>query len=298
MKILKFRNIFILLAIILVFYACKKDESPLIGADNYVVSKKNPLKKENKRIASISTQATEIICALGCEDRLVCRTDFCEYPPSVKNILSIGGVSNPNVEKVIALKPDVVISSSMMPRKVFSILENAGLSVMSFKESSKIEGMYKVMSILGTLVEKQQTADSIINDCKQRLEKVTHYCDSIQKAKNIAKPKVYYVVGYGSSGDFSSGKDTYIDEIFTKAGADNIAKESINWTFTKEQLFKNQPDYIFIRPDDIEKFSNMHPYKELKAVKEGKVIGITGLDAQTPRSISAIEFIANTIYSE
>ncbi|MDO5760249.1 MAG: ABC transporter substrate-binding protein [Bacteroidota bacterium] len=283
--------------VFLALFSCRKEAStPLIGADNYVVSKKNPIKKHNTRIVSVSTQITEIICDLGCEDRLVARTDFCDYPPSIKKIQSIGGVSNPNIEKIISLKPDVVITSSMMPKKLFTQLEDAGLSVISFRESNKIEGMYKVISILGTLLERKAQADSIIKDCQQRLKKVAEISQQMQEAKQGNKPKVYYVVGYGASGDFSSGKDTYIDEIFTLAGADNIAKNSLNWTFTKEQIFKNEPDYIFIRKADVENFCNTSPYNQLKAVKNHRVIGIDGLDSQTPRTISLVEFIAKTIY--
>lgn len=281
---------------VVLLWACKKENSPLMGADNYVVSQKNPLKKHNIRIVSVSTQITEIICDLGCEDRLIARTDFCDYPPSVKKIQSIGGVSNPNIEKIISLKPDVVITSSMLPKKLFSQIENAGLPIISFRESNKIEGMYKVIHILGQLLEKEFEADSIIENCKQRLEKVYQKSQEIQNTQKGVKPKVYYVVGYGASGDFSSGKNTYIDEMFTLAGADNIAKNSLNWTFTQEQLFKNEPDFIFIRTSDVENFCNTSPYNQLKAVKNHKVIGIDGMDSQTPRSISLIEFISKTIY--
>lgn len=292
------RIIFISLiaSIIVLLWACKKETSPLMGADNYVVSQKNPIKKHNTRIVSVSTQVTEIICDLGCEDRLIARTDFCDYPSSVKKIQSIGGVSNPNIEKIISLDPDVVITSSMLPKKLFSQIENAGLPIISFRESNKIEGMYKVISILGQLLEKESEADSIIEDCKQRLKKVSQKSQEIQRSQKGDKPKVYYVVGYGASGDFSSGKDTYIDEMFALAGADNIAKNSLNWTFTKEQLFKNEPDFIFIRTSDVENFCNTHPYNQLQAVKNHKVIGIDGMDSQTPRSISLIESISKTIY--
>lgn len=286
----------LIVSIVVLLWACKKENSPLMGADNYVVSQKNPLKKHNTRIVSVSTQITEIICDLGCEDRLVARTDFCDYPSSVKKIQSIGGVSNPNIEKIISLDPDVVITSSMLPKKLFSQIENAGLPIISFRESNKIEGMYKVISILGQLLEKESEADSIIENCKQRLKKVSQKSQEIQRLQKGVKPKVYYVVGYGASGDFSSGKNTYIDEMFALAGADNIAKNSLNWTFTKEQLFKNEPDFIFIRTSDVENFCNTSPYNQLQAVKNHRVIGIDGMDSQTPRSISLIESISKTIY--
>ena len=276
----------------------KKTSMPQIGADNVYVSANIDIKKDNKRIASVSPQVTEIICELGCKERLVCRTDFCKFPTEVKNIQSIGGINDANLELIISLRPDIVITSSIFPKKAVIVLENAKIPVMSFKEGSKIEDMYKVMSQLGKVVDKEKTADSLIEDCKNRLAIVSLRCDSIIKAKNITKPKVYYVVGFGASGDFSAGADTYVNEIFNLAGGDNIAKNAKNWSFNKEELFANQPDYIFVRSYDRENFMTTHPYSELKAVKESKVFGIDNLDTQTPQSIDAIEFIFKTIYNQ
>lgn len=288
--------IFCLLCVLVLASSCRKDALPVIGAENYVVSHKNPIKKNNRKIISISSQITEIICDLGCMDRLIGRTDFCQYPPQVKKIEAIGGVNNPDVEKIISLKPDIVITSSITPQKTFVQIENAGFPILSFRESNKIEGMYKVIEILGKILQKEQTADSIITDCKQRLRKVALQCEKLRNLNKKDKPKVYYVVGFGPGGDFSAGKNTYINQMLELAGADNIAKTSNDWTFTKEMLFKQEPDYIFIRKDDKEKFCKTVPYNRLKAVQNGHVIGVDGIDTQTPRSISLIEFIANRIY--
>ncbi len=296
------RNIFFfLLGIFLItnLLSCNKAKDNFTITDsNVYVSKNIKIKQDNKRIISVSPQVTEILCDLGCMDRLVARTDFCLYPQNVTKVQSIGGITDANVEMIISLRPDIVITSSIFPKKLVTILENASLPVVSFKEGSKIEDMYKVMTILGDLTNRQSQADSLINICKKRLAKVSSKCDSIIKIKQVERPKVYYVVGFGVGGDFSAGENTYIHEIFTLAGGDNIAKSTKNWSFNKEELFKNQPDYIFVRKADMEKFKNTSPYSELKAVKANKVFGIDDLDLQTPRSIDAIEYIFKTIYNQ
>lgn len=287
----------ILVVFTTLFESCKqKGFTPEIGQDNYVVSQKNPIKKNNKRIVSVSPQVSEILCEMGCLDRLVARTDFCVYPPQLQSVTSIGGINNANLEKIIALKPDVVITSSIFTKKMFVAVEDAGIPIISFREGKDIEQMYKVINILGQITQKQHSADSLINDCKQRLSKVKHITDSIAQSKQMQRPKVYYVVGFGASGDFSAGKDTYINQIIEMAGADNIAKISSSWSFNKEDLFANQPDYIFVRAEDSALFCKTAPYSQLKAVKNHKVFGISGLDNQTPHSIDALEFIFKTVY--
>lgn len=301
-KVANFINIFLLLLgifLITNLLSCNKaKENFTITDSNVYVSKNIKIKQDNKRIVSVSPQVTEILCDLGCMDRLVARTDFCLYPKSVTKVQSIGGITDANVEMIISLRPDIVITSSIFPKKLVTVLEDASLPVVSFKEGSKIEDMYKVMTILGDLTNRQSQADSLINICKKRLAKVSSMCDSIIKTEQAKRPKVYYVVGFGAGGDFSAGEDTYINEIFTLAGGDNIAKSAKNWSFNKEELFKNQPDYIFVRKADIEKFKHTSPYSELKAVKANKVFGIDDLDLQTPRSINAIEYIFHTIYNQ
>ncbi|MGP1514760.1 MAG: ABC transporter substrate-binding protein [Bacteroidales bacterium] len=295
------RILYLGVALLLVFclIGCNnKQNEPTIGSDNLYITPDTNVKQEYSRIVSVSPQVTEIICELGCIDKLIARTDFCNFPPAVEKIHSIGGINNANLELIISLKPDIVITSSIFTKKMVTILEDAHLTVLSFREGSKIVDMYKVMTTLGKIVGKKNRADSLINSCKIRLDKVSAQCDSIIKTKHIAKPKVYYVVGFGAGGDFSAGIDTYVNEIFNLAGADNIAKTAKNWSFNKEELFKNQPEYIFIRSQDMEKFKTTHPYSELEAVKKGNVFGIDYLDNQTPRSIDAIEFIFKTIYKQ
>jgi iron complex transport system substrate-binding protein len=266
--------------------------------NNYIISKKCPIKGVPKKIVSVSPAITEIIFDLDCGNRLIGRTDFCTYPKEVKNIKSIGGINNSNLEMIISMRPDLVITSSIFTKKMFQTIETSGIPIISFKERNTIDGMYDVIRMLGDILDKKDKANEIIDNSKQRLKEIKEKRENINKAKGLKTlPKIYYVVGFGSSGDFSAGKDTYINEIITLAGGDNIAKNSINWSFSTEELFAKQPDYIFVRKEDSASFVNTHPYKELKAVKNKKVYGIDSeiMDIQTPRSIEAIEFISKVI---
>jgi len=91
------------------------------------------LDKEPERIVSVAPNITEIIFALGKQDKLVGRTDFCDYPEEAKNIESIGNIDQPNVEKIVELQPDVVIASSIFTKEMLQKLEEANIKVAIFR---------------------------------------------------------------------------------------------------------------------------------------------------------------------
>lgn len=277
------------------FFSCNKNKDT---KSNYIISSKNPIKKTPMKVVSVSPAITEILFALDCGDRLIGRTEFCNYPPDAKKIKSIGGINNANLEEIIKLQPDLVITSSIFTKKMFETIEEASIPIISIKETNTIEGLYETIEMLGKVMDKETKAKSIIDKFEEDLKIVKTKRDSIQKLRKTSSlPKVYYVVGFGQMGDFSAGKNTFINEIITLAKGDNIAKESINWSFSKEEIFANQPDYIFIRKEDSAQFVKTHPYNTLKAVKQNRVYGIESnlMDILSPRTIKAIEFISEKI---
>ncbi|MDR0971799.1 MAG: helical backbone metal receptor [Bacteroidales bacterium] len=285
----KYKTIFLIFVLCSLFFSCNKNNET--NNEIFFANKKAQRIKNPKKIISISPQITELIFLLESEDKLIGRTDFCTYPDEAKNIKSIGGINNANLEYIISLKPDLVITSSIFTKKMFQTLDDASIAVISFKEPSTFDGMFMVLEKLGKILNKEKQAKKIIDDSKREIT------DIIFNSKNKIIPTVYYVVGFGQAGDFSGGKDTFIDQIITLSGGDNIAKKSPSWAFSKEELFSKQPSYIFIRREDSARFVNTYPYTELKATKQRKVFGIEShlIDILTPKSIDAIKYIHNII---
>jgi len=286
----KFIFLIITLLSTIFFLSCNKGKENL-KTSNYIISEKAPIKSTPKRIVSISPATSSILFDLESGELLIGRTDFCSYPPEIEKIPSIGGINNANLEMILSLKPDLVITSSIFTKKMFETVESANIPIISFKETNTIEGMYDIIEVLGKILNKEKRAKQIIDESKLKIEEIR-----IKKNKNKT-PKVYYVIGYGPNGDFSAGRNTFIHEIITIAGGDNIAKNTLNWTYSREDIFSLQPDFIFIRKEDSAGFVNTHPYTNLDAVRENKVFGIESelMDLQTPRSIKAIEFISTII---
>ena len=244
------------------------------------------------RVVSLSPAVTEIMFALGVGDLLVGRTDFCTYPAEVNQIPSIGGISNLNIESILACQPDLVISGSMVGKKATDQMDQMGTPMVCVIEKPRFDALYDNIAAIGKLVGKEREADSLnalLRDCVIALG-----TDTLAQSRNNAiTPKVYYVVGYGPAGNFTAGGNTFINDIIRMAGGRNIAEEVSGWSYSLEALMKEDPDYIIVRREDSAAFCSMKPYNTLRAVRQGNVIGIESgtFDLQVPRNIDAVLYL-------
>ena len=239
-----------------------------------------------KRVVSVSPAVTEIIFALGADSVLVGRTDFCQYPAEALEIESIGGISNLNVEKVISLHPDLVISGSMVPQKAVEQINKAGVPLVCVIEKPNFEGLFGNISAIGKLVGSSETAERLNDSLRGEVE-------NIHLDTNTTVPTVYYVVGFGKGGNFTAGGNTFINDILKRAGCRNIAENIEGWEYSLESLLMADPDYILIRKEDAETFCKTEPYTKLSAVKNNRIIPLESayLDLQVPRNIEGLLLI-------
>ena len=247
-----------------------------------------------QRVVSLSPAVTEIIYALGAQEMLVGRTDFCEYPAEAQQLPSIGGISNLNIESILSLNPDLVISGSMVSKKVTDQMDAMGVPMVCVIEKPRFNALFDNISAIGHLVGKEHEADSLIENLELRIENLISSTDSSQlSTPNSQLPTVYYVVGFGASGNFTAGGNTFINDIIRMAGGRNIAENVEGWSYSLEALVKEDPDYIIVRREDSAAFCGMKPYNTLSAVRNGHVIGIVSgtLDLQVPRNIDAVLYL-------
>ena len=197
--------------------ASVKDEQQTVTyTDDYGTTVDIPL--HPKRIVSTSPAVTEIIYALGGSHLLVGRTDFCSYPPEVADVESIGGISNLNIEKIMSLSPDLVISGSMIPKKSTVQMGKMGVPTVCVIEQKRYDGLYDNISKIGKLIGRTAAADSLNDLLRAQLS-------DLDLQTNDQPKSVYYVVGFGPSGNFTAGGDSFINDIIKMAGGRNIAEE-------------------------------------------------------------------------
>lgn len=257
--------------------------------DDYGMTVRVP--KNPKRVVSLSPAVTEIMFALGADSILVGRTEFCVYPPEASQIENIGGISNLNIEKVLSCQPDLIISGSMVPQKVVKQFADMGVPLVSVIEKPHFEGLYENITKIGGLVGRKDCAETLNKSLRSRLEQIMKQVD----VDDENRPTVYYVVGFGSGGNFTAGGNTFINEIIDMAGGYNIACDSEGWSYSLEALMQADPDFILIRAEDSARFCQSSPYNTLSAVKKGRMVSLHDgiLDLQVPRNLEVIQILCD-----
>lgn len=286
-------TILLCLAVAIGFGSCKQQGQTNEQSANYTFTDDYGRQVEvpscPTRIVSVSHSVTEIIFALGAGDLLVGRTDFCTYPPEALKIPSIGGITNMNIEQILSLQPDLVLSSSMVQQKNVQQLEKMGVPFVSIIEKQQFDGLFDNIEKIGRLISREDAADSLNNLLHKQLNQTL---DSLGTPRT---PKTaYYVVGFGAGGNYTAGGNTFISDIITLAGGKNIAADVDGWSYSLEKLMQQDPEFVIIRTEDSAAFCRTQPYNRLTAVKKGRLIAIESgkMDIQGPRNIEAIRLLA------
>ena len=257
----------------------------VIDSRNKVIT----LTHQPERIISLSPNITETIFALGAEQYLKGRTDYCDYPEQARIIPSMGDLLTPSVERIIAAAPDVVIISNLGQLQTIESIELAGIPVAFLDEPETMDGTFRIIEKVGVLTTRQTEASQLIAEMKEQLNQITQ-----QNAGR--RPTVYYAAGFGEWGDFTATGDTFIHDIITLAGGDNIASDARNWTFQLELIHAYDPDIIILPAlwgstyaQTYHQFTTHPSYKSLTAVTNDAIVTIESnmIERQGPRSAEA-----------
>jgi iron complex transport system substrate-binding protein len=299
-------SLIITIVLCFVLNACKKetvgikDKSaegtvyPLKVIDSY--NREVTIDKEPQRIISIAPNITETIFVLGKGDKMVGRTDYCDFPTEASKIASVGKLTDPSLEKIVELKPDVVIASTHFKKEVVTKLEELNIKVLVLYGQESFDGVYETITKVAQVLNAKEAGDKVIGDMKKKVDSVT------AKVKEAKKPSVYYVVGYGKSGDFTAGKGTFIGNMIEMAGGTNAANDVEGWKYSLEKLVEKNPDILVCSKNFETKkgIEGTNGYKDLKAVKGGKLLEIDEnlLNRQGPRLAEGLETLAKLIHPE
>ena len=123
------------------------------------------------RIVSLRPSVTEIVFALGRGDWLVGATDRCDYPPEAMKIARVGGYGAPNVEKLLALRPDLVIADGLERNEVAELLRRSGIRVLDVRIRN-FEELFDAIRQIGKAVDRRQQAGGLVARMQAELEAV------------------------------------------------------------------------------------------------------------------------------
>lgn len=248
-----------------------------------------------QRIISTMPSVTEMLFALDLGDRVVGVTSNCNYPLEAKKKEKIGGFFL-NLEKVVSLKPDLVVMLEDAQKRDVEKFRNFGLPVFTINPHSVTEVMDSLLK-LGDATGKKWKAEQLVSAMKSRIAAVKPRRFSLPFVLKL--PKVLAVVGYRPL--IVVGGVTFIDDIIRNAGAENVAGKTRaaypHYSF--EELMRENPEYIIVAEGAIgkEEIKNDRRWQCLDAVKQGSVLFMNAdvLSRPGPRVVDAIEGIARFI---
>ena len=248
------------------------------------------VEEEPETIVSVSPALTEIVYALGGEDKLIGRSDYDDYPEAVLDIQSVGPIDLPDTELIVSLDPDVVLASSIFSEEAYNALTDAGITVVIIKDESDLEGMYTYITTTADVIGLHEEGQALVEDLEAELDEISAEVNDTIAGSEIT---VYYCMGYGEYGDYTAGGDTFINDIIEAAGCVNAAGDIEGWSISTEELLAKDPYIILVPSWGYDAFLETEPYSELTAVQEGRVLSVDEniFNRVGPRNVDAVRTV-------
>ena len=235
-----------------------------------------PLNPE--RIVCLSPGAAEVLCALGGEDKIVGVTKDCDIPPSLQEKESVGTTGrDADIEKIIALKPDLVIAkteSAFFSTSDEKKLTDYGIPVLRYRVLH-IDKLLPMIKDLGKLLQKEQQATEMTDWINGYYQKILDRTGTLPDSN---KPSVYFM-SMGSM-DQTGNKDSTANIRISEAGGRNIAADLQVMVpiVDKEWIIKQNPE-IMVYSMGLEQYKGAYPAIEEMKAKQEEIMSQPGFDA-------------------
>jgi iron complex transport system substrate-binding protein len=251
-----------------------------------------------RRLVSIAPSITETLYELGLGDRLVGDTDYCDYPAQARTLPHVGAMLNPNLERIVALKPDLVLGTDEANRReTADQLELLGIPLYGVTAHT-VEGAIQSLEDLGHVLEWDEPSQKLVATLRARVAAVE------KQVQRQPRPKVLFVVGYRPL--IIAGSKTFIADVIRHAGGVSISDDlKGEWPrMSLEEVLKRAPDVIlFPRTEDfvpsIDEFEKLPGWRDLAAVRNHRLYFIPEtIMRPSPRLIDALEELARLLHPD
>jgi len=251
-----------------------------------------------RRIVSLVPSVTELLFALGADDRLIGVTDYCDFPSAARRKPSVGGMVAPNLEVIVALRPDLVVATDAGTRReTFEQLSRLNIPVY-LVHAERMAQVMDVISRLGEITERQAEAGALKARMTGRIEAV------VKAVGARPRPRVLYVLWPEPL--IVPGNEAIVTELISLAGGDSITgREPHDYPrFSLEAAVARAPEVILLArhgtgsgPIPRDRWDAL---TSLPAVKAGRVYAVDGnlVHRYGPRVVEGLEELARRIHPE
>ncbi len=260
------------------------------------------------RVVTLSPNLAEIVCAVGAEEALVGVDDFTTYPPAATTKPRIGGIINPNLESILAVRPEVVLVARGVDAQVLRRLQEVGeMQTLSFDPQSLAQVLDSIREI-GRLLGKDGEADRLVQSLAARQRAV----EERVAAAGGRRPRVMLVVSW--DGLFVAGPLSFGNDLLKIAGGENVVTQMDRvkqdpWPgLTRELVVLGDPEVIIfagrhalpVQGEEegiLQALRRDGAWRELSAVKHGQVLIVDEnlVTLPSPRLFDGLELVAEAI---
>lgn len=251
------------------------------------------------RVVALAPSITEIVFALGQEQRLVGISQFSDFPQEAQRLPQVGSFIRPDIEKIIALNPDICIAiKDGNPREVAVQLESLHIPVYAV-DPLDLESIMTMVLQIGDLLNVGDRAQTIVTGMKLRIDRVRE-----QVTRTKQRPGVFFQISV--SPIVSVGKGTFIDDLIQMAGGTNLCAGYSSYPrLSREQVVVLSPDVLIV--------STMHQdvsidqikaewagWSQIPAVRDGRIAIVDSniFNRPTPRQVDALQQLVRVIHPE
>ncbi|MBN1545113.1 MAG: cobalamin-binding protein [Syntrophaceae bacterium] len=225
-----------------------------------------------QRIVSLAPNVTEILYELGLGNQVIGVSSYCNYPPEVKNKPKVGGIFNPSLEAIVAMKPDmVVLTDDGNPRTIAERLAKLSIPTYAFR-AKRIADLPSEIRKLGNTLGVKDRADRLAEKIEYGIKR---YNERGKSPQTSPPPKVLFVVQPEPL--MVAGPETAIDDVLKLLNLQNIAIDAPPGypRFSLEEVIRRSPDIIFmVKTRDGMSASNillLEKLRTLDAVQKNRV---------------------------
>jgi iron complex transport system substrate-binding protein len=251
------------------------------------------------RVVSLAPSVTEMLFGLGVGDALVGVTDCCDWPSEAKRIECVGEFGRPNIEKLLAVSPDLVLAAGLPRNDLVRILSDHGIPLLDVSVRN-IDEVLAAFQRVGQAVGRSERAAELVAGMQTELAGIAAEQDPMFCQQ---RPRVF--VELGDNPLTTAGGTSFLDDLITRAGGVNVAHDVPQAYFqvSPEKVLEWNPDVIIVTEmtpgsDRIASVSGRIGWADVAAVKHGRIISDISADLlfrPGPRLVDAVKALARRL---
>lgn len=221
---------------------------------------------DHPRIVSLVPSNTEILFALGLGDQIVGVCVWCDYPPEAQALQKVGDFVHPNIEKIVSLRPDLVLAGRWQSTRTAHRLRLLGLRVLEIDMPQSVEGIFASILQIAKEVSREREGAALVAAARRRLEAVR-----MRAARLKVRPRVYIEV---DAPRWTVGRRSFINDLVSICGGENIFADldASAAQVSQEQIIARRPEIILSLAEKKEQVARRHGWDALEAVRARRII--------------------------